>query len=88
MDEATVNSIALSANFAASALLILIKCLERNGALKSEQVKEAIQMTLVAAGEDRNRLDYRFLGCLLDALERQQEPLPSVFDIIDRGKLH
>jgi len=75
-------AIGYSANFTATAILILVNCLKNQGALGERQYENALRATIEADGAPRDRLDYQFLGQLLAALEKQSPGQPPVTDAI------
>jgi hypothetical protein len=69
-------ALAYTANFSLSAILILVHCLKNSGALGERQYEDALRLTIDAEGAPRERLDYKFLQGLLEALEKQEPGQP------------
>ena len=79
MDDA---ALAYSANFTATAILILVNCLKNQGALGERQYENALRATVEAEGAPRERLDYQHLAALLATLEKQRPGRPPETDAI------
>ena len=75
-------ALAYTANFATSAILILVHCLKNQGALGARQYEDALRSTIEEKDAPRERLDYVFLAGLLNALENQSPGEPPKLDML------
>jgi hypothetical protein len=81
MDDRDI-AVGYAANFVAKALVILVECLEKQGALAEGQYESALQKVVEAHGAPRERLDYQLLLALLDALKARGPVSPSEIDVV------
>jgi hypothetical protein len=79
MDERDM-AVGYAANFVTKALVVLVECLEKQGALGERQYESALHEIVEADGAPRERLDYQLLLALLEALEGRS---PISFSKID-----
>jgi hypothetical protein len=81
MDDRDI-AVGYAANFVAKALVVLVECLEKQGALGEGQYESALHEVVEAEGAPRERLDYQLLLALLGALKGHSPIRPSEIDAV------
>jgi hypothetical protein len=81
MDDRDI-AVGYAANFVAKALVVLVECLEKQGALGERQYESALYKVVEAHGAPRDRLDYQLLLALLEALEGRSPISPCEIDAV------
>lgn len=80
------RAVAHTANYMTHALLVLVACLQKNGALLPDQYRSELKASVERDAFNPDRIDHQFCQYLLKCLEGGPRPQPPNLTVIQGGK--